>query len=512
MKHNMIKLFASNRDNETISAFRLVTGLFVLCLCVRGFLAVNTIVVGGDACSFLWGVRNLAMGSPYDSVIKDKPLFQILVYGIQQVIGNPIIAGQMVTVFFSSLTVVFLFPLFRDYFSTSVALLATLLYILHPTINDELTKIITDGTFICFFIGGLFLFHRYVYSRYGWKKWVYLVGSFILSVLAIATRPEAALLFLIHSVTMIVLLFRGRRDKGIEWTAITGLVLYVVIPALAGYLALGETFLDLLKNPGKYSGNVSNMLSVLSGESSINPFRKWSWYSEAFDEFLELGYYHLNLFLVIGLFTTTWKARPRKRILYFSYFVLYYLAVLLSTLGNTNSEYINERYLMIGFILLLPLIAGGIAWTYDWIRTDWNRPNTALIILAIVMIALLPRTLEKGFIPRNTKNLGMKRSGQWINNHGNVQEPRLLSTDKKSAYYAGVDKSKVERVRKLPNKSINELIEHSSADYLVFSHDTINEYPALKQVEDHPDLKLLFTAKRGTKGIHTPYVYRIQRK
>lgn len=509
MTHNMTAVFASNRDGDVVSTFRLVTGLFLLCLAVRGFLAINTVVVGGDACSFLWGVRNLAMGPPYDSVIKDKPLFQVLVYGLEQLVGDPITAGHLITVFFSSLTVVFLFPLFRDYFSRSVALLATLLYILHPTMNDELTKIITDGTFICFFIGGVFLFHRYVYSRYGWKKWAYLVGSFVLSVLAIATRPEAALLFLIHSITMIVLLFQGRRDKGIEWTAIIGLVLYVVVPALAGYLALGNTFLELLRDPGKYSGNISNMLSVLTGESSINPLRKWSWYSEAFDEFLELSYYHLNLLLVIGLFATTWKAQPRERILYVSYFVLYYLAVMLSTLGNTNSQYINERYLMVGYILLLPLVAGGIVWVYDWIKNKKQMPTTALVMLIVVLVGLLPRTLEKGVIPRNTENIGLKQSGLWIRSIRGDAQPVILSTNKKVLYYTGVDKSRIERIRKLPNNSLDQLLAESTAKYLIFYTQDFDEYPFLEQAFDHPNLTLLRTFGADDDQIDTTYIFQI---
>lgn len=509
MTNKMNRLFSTDRDGVPVSTFRLVTGLFLLCMCVRGFLAVNTVVISGDPTAFLFGVRGLGLGAGYGSLVEDKPLFQFLVYGLAQIIGDPTTAGSMIAVFFSSLTVVFLYPLFREYVPESIAILAVLLYILHPTINDEHTKAITDGTFTCFFFGGMYLFHRYVYADKdgGVKEWAYLVGSLLLSALAIATRPESALLFLIHSITLVVLLVRGTKPL----TAAAGLGLYVVLPLAAGFSLLGQTFLDLLMNPATHSGDVRNLFDVLTGKEAIDPVRKWPWYSEAIDEFLELGYYHLNLFLVIGLFVTNWTKPFRHRILYLSYFVLYYLFVMLAVLGNSNAEYINERYLMIGFIVLLPVIASGIAWTYDKIRSDWNRPKTALLVLAVVLVALLPRTLEKGVIPRNTDELGRKKAGLWIKEHSGERMPVVLSSAKKIPYFAGLDRTHMKLIRHLRHDTLDQLIDSTDATYLAFSEKYVDNYPILEQAFDHSDLGLLYTYGASNEQIYTTYVFRIDR-
>jgi len=500
---------AGTSGDRLAPPFRLILGLIALCFCFRLFLAVNTAVVGGDSTAFLWGVRRIASEAHTGFLKKDKLLFQLMIYVLRPVFGGAIPAGMFLSVFFSSLSAGVLYLLYRDHFSLSVSVVAVLLFIFHPLINDEHTKVITDATFTFFFLSSIYVFQRYLSAERFGRTVSCLAGAFLLSVLAVLTRAEGVVLFGLHSLVLFWQLLRPPYSLEKNGTPAGGLLFYTVLPVAGGFLLLGGEFLNVFVNPGQYSSSLGHFFSALTGEVALDPVRKWAWYNEILNEFMELPYYHIALFLVLGPFVLTWKRPVSDRVLYLSYVAVYYLAAFLSLLGNPDPSFANERYWMPGFILLLPLAAAGVVWTCNWLRTRQNRRKTAAAVLAITLIGLVPRTLEKGVVPRNRAEIGLKKAGLWVRHRSPLDDPRILSVERKSAYYTGVDRNRVTPVQDLPHDTLDVLLAATKPDYLIFSEHDLDEVPLLEQVHTDPRFQLRYSYGGGISGIHTAYVYRI---
>lgn len=171
-----------------------------LAMAVRALVAARTAVPDRDAATYLWMARQVAEGhldAAFATVF--HPLYALLVAPIVPLVGDAVVAGQIVACVLAALAVLPLFALTERAFGSTAAIVATSFYAVGVWFARHPADALSEGPFYFFVAATVALLTRD-------QPRALLAG--IVAALAYGTRPEGAALFLLGAPW---LLLRGQR-------------------------------------------------------------------------------------------------------------------------------------------------------------------------------------------------------------------------------------------------------------------------------------------------------------
>lgn len=141
-------------QNRTASVLLLVVVVIYIAVCFVGLHELN-IYVPDSGRYMIWanalargeGYRDASSPTPTRYVIH-SPLYAVLLVPSQWLFPNSIEAAKATTVLFGAASILALFFFFRIFFGNTIALIASLLFTLHPETINYSTQVLTESPFV----------------------------------------------------------------------------------------------------------------------------------------------------------------------------------------------------------------------------------------------------------------------------------------------------------------------------------------------------------------------------
>ncbi len=474
---------------------QVLTGLALFAFLFRFQLVLTTYVYGTDGTTYLLDMNRI-MDNGLLTAIREgvsEPVYPVLLSVLHTLSVDPVSGGYAISLVFGSLSVVILFLIVRELFSFDAALVAALVLIFHPQFVDAHADLKLEATFHFFLLASMYLMYRFLAA----ERWGYLAGAFLMTVFCVGTRQEGALLMPLHAGVLVWVFCRRQRSRA-RWLRYgTGVGFFFVFPAAAGLIVLLVSDVGFVEVLNRTKAGV--LFNLFSDQSQAS--------LEHVSEFIEQGsritWYHLNLFLLIGMFVVNGFRREDRRYPLFSYGFVFLAMLFISMLG-IRPRYINERYLMTPFLFFLPVIASGFLWSVQYVRTRVESITTnqvALLGLLFLLVPLMPTSFEL----RRVEQYGVKRAGLHIRSIKASPNPVISCSYGKLQYFA-----KTNRFREMP--SIRSQLKNRpgelSLDYLVLTQEDFTEHPSLRHLEEREGIRRIGVFPEGPGDWSNPaYLY-----
>src|SRR3972149_314189 len=468
---------SGNMDKARI--YKLVIILFFIALAIRVFLAFNTYMIGTDSTKFLNMAPDLHNGDVDKELeVTYHPLYPFLTSYFSYVTGDVELAAVIISILFGSLTVIPLFYLAYRLGNVKLAVFTLLLYAVHPVLVDIQSDVMTEGTFIFFFISAVALIWRSIEEG----SWLTYVGGGFFSSLAYLTRVEGIILPVLFALFSIIALIRkDARFKRIICSFIF-LILFIVtaLPYLLWiHNTTGKWFFTV-----KGSAIMTTGAEVEMGNDSddvrfdkINKGKQ----ERYVDRFGRLG--GIIIFSVETLFKAMhWVAvillvvtiifLIKKRSSIFSknaIFILYIISFVICyfvgvVYGGYKGVPLSYRYFLPEVVLLLPFMVIGVTEVVLLFKDRWSKLSVAIACLIVVLSLPKPRK------PRRYESIGYREAAEWAKANKN-NRPKVMATREQVFYYSD------SLPAKMPPKYEDavRMAKEKGIDYLIFSPERDKE-------------------------------------
>ena len=177
------------KNDKTKSFFndRYVWLLLIISLSVRIYLSVFTYVIKNDSVAFMQNAKYFASGDFSSALGHDyHPLYSLIMAVVYKVVPNMELSGTIVSLFFGTLTVIVFYLIGKSVFDRKISFVSAIILAFHPYAVRFSADIISDSTYLFFFISAFGLGYFAITNR---KLLLYALTG-ICSALAYLTRPE----------------------------------------------------------------------------------------------------------------------------------------------------------------------------------------------------------------------------------------------------------------------------------------------------------------------------------
>ena len=177
------------KNDKTKSFFndRYVWLLLIISLSVRIYLSVFTYVIKNDSVAFMQNAKYFASGDFSSALGHDyHPLYSLIMAVVYKVVPNMELSGTIVSLFFGTLTVIVFYLIGKSVFDRKISLVSAIILAFHPYAVRFSVDIISDSTYLFFFISAFGLGYFAITNR----KLLLFALTGICSALAYLTRPE----------------------------------------------------------------------------------------------------------------------------------------------------------------------------------------------------------------------------------------------------------------------------------------------------------------------------------
>jgi 4-amino-4-deoxy-L-arabinose transferase-like glycosyltransferase len=394
----------------------------LLALGLRAWVAIDQEILISDAPLFL-AVTQLFLDGEFRVALAHDyhPLTTVLIALTSLVTGvGPESAGLIVSVLSGGIATAALYLLARDQFGERVALVAALLFAVHPQIVEAATSVQSDGIHLAFFLVAALLAWRTLEKG----RFFDALGAGILCGLAYLTRPEGLAVGVVLGGWLVVDLVRKR----ISWRRFG-----TVAAAFASVLLIfgGPYLLAMKAHTGSWV--LTQKKRVIPVEWRLPPPARAG---EALAEVGQAGVRAFReVYLALALFALR-RRRPGRHTLY----LLSYRALLIPMLLGLHLQagYVSDRHWLLAVALLMPFAAVGSLRLADWLKNavrplrgrPWAVPAlVGLLVVASILYAVRPQT--------EPVKLARKQAALWLR----AQEPNVVAAPRfRSAYYAGAQR------------------------------------------------------------------------
>lgn len=397
---------------------RLAAILAGVALLARLLVYSGVAIFGTDAANMLRQVDAFVAGRFSDAMGPYHPGYPFLASLVQPLVGSER-AGFWVSMILGSAAAAPLYLVARDAVGRGAAFLGGIFYAFHPHLVLLQADVMTEGTFLFFLFGAIWL---------GWEtvkepRWSTAALAGLASAAAFLTRAEGLIVVIGVPCWIAVSALRDRRRMRLATLAI--------VPVLS-LIALYPWFLYVRAVTGKWGLTVKQSVIVVvdppppppapslqSREPEVETKRG---VTRRRQPYLELGKHALKVsyFVFAPLLLLGFAALRRQwgTFYYVSFPVLYWIAIAVATSRNPYTSY---RYLLPGMALFLPICALGLKWRPSW------RPWIAIVVVAVCFARLAA--------PTRTDERPFREAAAWIRTQNAA--PIVLSSTDKISYLTG---------------------------------------------------------------------------
>ncbi len=394
---------------------RLASLIVLAALLARMTLYLGTSVFGTDGGQMLRMADHFEAGRWGEALrIGYHPLYPLLISLVKPLLGTEM-AGFAVSMALGSAAAAPLFLLTRDAVGRPSAFFGTLLYAVYPHFVELHADVMTEGTFMFFFIAAIWL---------GWEtvktpRWDLGLLSGLSAGAAYLARAEGILAVVGIPGWLAVSCWRGRPAL----RAVT-----VLLAAAAGLAAMFPFLLWSRSVTGRWTISAKGSVQAVEGKQVRPPEvtekrgerRVRKPVKEMMRHVTKVSYWAVLPLLVLGTLgiRRTW-AVPY----WLSFPLLYWVAIIWAT---TRNPYTSYRYLLPGMALMLPLGVAGV----EWILRRFRRGTLLPWAVAVLVLVLAPRNLR----PIRAEERSTRTAGAWIASQPGRK--MVFSTTDKVSWYA----------------------------------------------------------------------------
>ncbi|UCE74467.1 MAG: glycosyltransferase family 39 protein [Methanomassiliicoccales archaeon] len=416
------------------------------------------------------------------------PLYPFLISALTRLMGNPELAGQVISIVFSLFAVVPLYFLGRTLFGAKSAFWTGLLYLVNPVMLKTSVDVLKEGLVVFFVLSAVYCSVRFLVEGGGlWFIW-----AVILSILGALTRITALSVLFALCVWLGYQYVRGGPSDGkraypYHWAALfmAAVGLALIFPGLMGW--------DVMVTK-KYYGVARE---VISKWPSVLHLEQKLVYAAA--QFVTVA---CLVPFVVALVAMGSRIRAREFNAEEWYLVLLIILTVPSFLIRDSS-----RYLLPAVFLLYVWAGHGLVKAKEYIdkRYPGHSKLAAVVVVTVVLASILPMSLR----PQRLGKVGRREVGLWLKQQP-VAAPVIVTNVPRVAYYAGGHHILVD-AEVMSMDEIIQLARGNRADYLALEVDA--EASAGERTstpfEGQNSVRLVLTHPYGRHGT-TIYVYKLR--
>ena len=414
----------------------IVTTLFLGALVVRYIAILQTPIIANDSILYLKAAKLYYTGNYHDAFLvcpfSILPLFLSFGY---RIIGDWVMAGQLISTFCGALTVIPLYLLARRIFDDGVALCGAIFYIVCPNLVQYSAEVLRDIPFIFFYVSALWLAYTGIKDEKGW----YLGLSSVFAFISVLIRREGFLLLIIVILYLMWKVIGGRVSwkKAIILLSSFLLTLICIFSLLGiftkdigGLSALNERITQEWRVNS--TGSTIKIIEKEVDEKDLSPsgrnvfklakqYRFLIYLSHIIYKSIKVFTIPIFLLLLFGLIKRKKMEYRGDEFLLLSIWGVFIIAFLFH-LNNTN--YFSTRY---PFPAVVPsLIWSGVGFVelkeriIRWIQTkDFHiRDRVIRLVTPSLFLIICVPLLALSWAPHRKDKLELKEIGVWLRDHG----------------------------------------------------------------------------------------------
>ncbi len=429
-----------------------LVALLVLSLLIKALIICGTDVVNPDAVRYANSAHQILDGDLSAAFQHEKMLlFSLTLAAARLLVGDWILAGQLISAVFLTLTLIPLYLLTKDLFGSRAAIWASAAFILLPSLNELTSKVVKDAPFLFFITLALWLGQRaLVNQRLG-----FFFASCGCAFAAAMFRLEGLLFLCIYFIWLIYqVLFRPVARPA----AIRGLLVYVFIPVsaliimsgllMAGFREIGflETVWQRLSQP-YFQFDVTSVHNAIYGhlktvEESF-PGGQWG------HDFFEIARYNILIIYLIGLLQALIAAifpvfvvplflgvRDAGRCECNPGVLIWTLAAYLGMVYFfiVTRNFLSGRYLLVVVVMLLPFVGHG----FERLKAKLSAFRFQKISIAVIVVLFIGLPIYKSFADTRNEKAEIRLAGEWLKQNQDILRQRIVTTDERIPFYAGL--------------------------------------------------------------------------
>lgn len=458
---NHVREFVSERSFLVIAFVSIVIKLVIV---------FNVNLVNPDAIRYFNSARELFHGNLSGAFTHEKMLVYTFTLGLfQWILHDWVFSGLLLSLVFLTLT---LFPLYlftKEVFGRLAATWAVVVYCLTPAINELTANVAKDAPFLFFMMMALWLGRKaFVDSRPG-----YILLTFGCAILASLFRFEGIVFLCVY---FLWLLFNAFSRPSVRKPIFRGLLLFMGIPGAgvvllfclyaiggvsshqleSGWLRFGEHYFqqDLL-------GNYHAIYGQLKSVERLFPGGQWT------HDFFEIARYNMPIIYLLGLvqiligaifacylvplFFGLKSAKPADDgIKLLGWMVGAYLVMDYFFLVTRN--FLAERYVLIIVVMLLPLIGHG----FEYLRQRLSVARHRAVWTAVILVLFVGLPFYRTFAETRSEKKEIRLAGEWLKETGKAAPHKLIVSDERISFYAGLWRGEYEVFPDDSRKTIEE--------------------------------------------------------
>lgn len=401
--------------------------------------------ISGDGPVYIEIAKNFSQGNFRAGLAEDyPPLYSLFVTGAYLITHDWVIAGRLVSFIFSILTIIPIYFLTKEVFGERVATVSSVLFIFQPTISSYSVRIISEPSFIFFFVSAVWLSWEAIRTQ---KHRLFFAAGAV-SGLSYLVRPEGSgvaivtcLYVLFHDLLRVKYNYRKK-------------IIHICMLALGASIFVFPYLLHIKSETGKWElSKKKSILTAITGkvsgdsipDESVFTGAQIPAYSHLKDGYLKTFLslttvfiiafnYILFLLLLFGLIRRKAVLRQGKYESFIILIVLFYFLVL-------SLFYVSDRHLISLISICLFWAAIGFCELYQYIVIKIpQRLSQAMLklpnrIFVLMLMAVILSLSAGAFRPQDRDKISRKKVGLWIKENCK-ESPRILTDSVRLAYYA----------------------------------------------------------------------------
>ncbi len=511
--------------------------LFIVCAAARIYIYFRTYIIAMDSVLYIDMADLFLRGKFLEAIGYPPPLYQLLLAGMRLLVGDPEVAGKLVSLLAGICAFFLLYDLGKRFFDHKVVFLGLFLFAINPLLVRYSAEVLSDSTFIFLSIAGFWMLWR------GWEKKQYLFCALAGIILGLSCLTRAQGIFWIGAILAVPIILSflkqgGKIDKRNLWISFL-LAVFAFVLVVFPY----SYFLKTIS--GEWTIRQHSAWAILWGTGI--PFdlnqsfwqtlifllshplllaKKLGWSIGSLLLLLpEAVHYPFFFFLVVGLVARRHTKQNLEGNLYLAIICLMYIV-------GHFLLYLNTRYLLpiVPFVMFW---AGRGFWeTVSWIEKlraryipqlmAGRRAFITVLLICITASSALPKTLK----PQRLDKIDRKEIGNRIA----VLFPRrpvMITSEPRIGFYAKAKMIDLWSVDAPKIETFTQLLAYAHknhVDIIVMNKKQTNDAgecgALVRDFFSHsnsPDLQLLFVYPPGNQKSNQKkgslfYVYRLAKK